>query len=527
MDLGVRPGVAARARTGGRAGGGGELARVRPAKLVRPVLVALLGLPRDAPLEQHREHLDEVGIELDAGLAPQLVDRLLVGDRLPVRAAGDHRLVRVHDGHDPGPDRDVCARQAQGVAAPVEPLVVVEHDRRGVAQGARLLEDDLPDLGVLGHDAPLRRHEVAGLGQDLVRDGELAQVVEEARGPDPVQLAIGQVDRARERDRGLRDQRGRPAGPRRALGEGGDQRLLRGTHRGPSDVQRLVARGGRDRRPADRVLVARLAEHEHLVAAQRLRGVQGGVGVAHQRVEPQNLAHAARDTRRHRDRQLLAALDRDLGAADDPAQLLGQGRRRVHVRLGQQDQELLPAVPSRDVDRADVGGQQLGDGPQDGVPGRVAVRVVEPLEVVEVHQDHGQRAVVADRAGQLLLHAGQDGLPVRDPGQRVDRRQAPRVGHAIGQAAKRGPQPGVVDPRGVQRDELALVGGVGQPVGQRRDAAVLAAHDECREPGGAGERPDERGQQQHGGSGGQDVQGTSRDFAVMRPPMQVAPHLEG
>jgi hypothetical protein len=58
---------------------------------------------------------------------------------------------------------------------------MVEHDRRGVAQRARLLEHDLADLRVLGDDAPLGLVELARLREDLVGDRELAQVMEEAQ----------------------------------------------------------------------------------------------------------------------------------------------------------------------------------------------------------------------------------------------------------------------------------------------------------------------------------------------------------
>ena len=162
-----------------------------------PASVSALGRARGrrrshgTPVGEHLgEHLDELGVELDAGLAAQLVDRGLVRDRGAVRPAGDHRLVGVDDRHDPRPDRDLAAGEAVGIAAAVVPLVVVEHDRRRVAQRAGLLEDDLADLRVLRHDPPLGRREVAGLGQDLVRDRELAEVVEQARGADALELAL-------------------------------------------------------------------------------------------------------------------------------------------------------------------------------------------------------------------------------------------------------------------------------------------------------------------------------------------------
>ena len=117
-----------------------------------------------------------------------------------VRPARDHRLVGVDDRHDPRPDRDLGAGEAVGIAAAVVPLVVVEHDRRRVAQRAGLLEDDLADLRVLRDDPPLGRGEVARLGQDLVGDRELAEVVEQARGADPLELAA-RAGRSRARGR--------------------------------------------------------------------------------------------------------------------------------------------------------------------------------------------------------------------------------------------------------------------------------------------------------------------------------------
>ena len=92
-------------------------------------------------------------------LALELVDRRDVGHGRAVRPVRDHRLVGVGDGDDARPDRDLRAGEAVRVAATVEPLVVMEHDRGRVADCAGLLEHDLADLRVLDDRPPLGRRE--------------------------------------------------------------------------------------------------------------------------------------------------------------------------------------------------------------------------------------------------------------------------------------------------------------------------------------------------------------------------------
>ena len=160
---------------------------------------------------------------------------------------------------------------------------------------------------MLGDDPPLGDREVARPGQDVVGDRELAEVVEQAGRPDAVELARSgrSTARASATDASAIIVDGLPAHASRP-GERGEQRVLRGVHGGPADVERPRARLGADRRPADRALVAGLAEHVDLVAAERLRRVQRGVGVADQRVEAQHLALAAGDAGGQRDAHELA-----------------------------------------------------------------------------------------------------------------------------------------------------------------------------------------------------------------------------
>ena len=197
------------------------------------------------------------------------------------------------------------------------------------------------------------------------------------------------------------------------------------SHRRLADVDRADARLGGDRRPADRAVVAGLAEHVDLVAAERLGRVQRGVGVADQRVEPEHVALAAGHAALSVTETTSLSGSRISVAADDPAQLLGERRGRVGVGLGQDDEELLAAVAAGEVDDADVGGQQLRDVAQDDVAGGMAVRVVEPLEVVEVDEDQRQRPAVAGARASSSSTRVEDGLAVGDAGQRVEGRLLP------------------------------------------------------------------------------------------------------
>jgi hypothetical protein len=113
-----------------------------------------------------------------AGVDAQLCDRGLARQRRAVGPRGRHRVVRIRDGDDPGGERDRLADQAVGVAGAVDALVGGAHDLADVAQvAADAVEHALADDRVLAHDHPLVVGQRAGLVEDLLRGGELADVV--------------------------------------------------------------------------------------------------------------------------------------------------------------------------------------------------------------------------------------------------------------------------------------------------------------------------------------------------------------
>ena len=122
----------------------------------------------------------------------------------------------------------------------------------------------------------------------------------------------------------------------------------------------------------------------------------------------------------------------------------------------------------------------------------MTVGVVQALEVVEVHQHDRERALVAGGTGNLLVHAGEHRLPVRDAGELVHRGQPPGVGDALGEAREGCPEAGIGDPVGVDVRQRRIVRGVPQTLDQARDPAVLPSHDEDGEAGRPGQGADER-----------------------------------
>ena len=129
---------------------------------------------------------------------------MLGGHRLAVGPRGDHRVVGVAGEDDARGDRDRGAGEAVGVAAAVPALVLVAHDRREVPELRGAPQDPLADHGVLGHHAPLGVGQRPGLVEDLVRDRELADVVQQRAVAHLLEVGGREAEQARD-VRGQRD----------------------------------------------------------------------------------------------------------------------------------------------------------------------------------------------------------------------------------------------------------------------------------------------------------------------------------
>src|SRR6188474_2985385 len=93
------------------------------------------------------------------------------------------RVEIVNDSEHPSADRDRLASQSVGIARSVPSLVVALNDR-GDGIGERNRFDDFgPDDRMNANARELFWRQTAGLRQDVLGYGELADVVEQCRNP--------------------------------------------------------------------------------------------------------------------------------------------------------------------------------------------------------------------------------------------------------------------------------------------------------------------------------------------------------
>lgn len=110
-------------------------------------------------------------------------------------------------------------------------------------------------------------------------------------------------------------------------------------------------------------------------------------------------------------------------ASSAAPQALGQGRRPFRRRLRQQHRELLAAHAPDHVVRAHGGAEHLGDRPRHLVARAVTVRVVDPLEVVDVDQEQRQLTTATVGPRRLAFRLIEEMPAVGEFGQRIRRRE--------------------------------------------------------------------------------------------------------
>ena len=124
----------------------------------------------------------------DTGAFADLGQRRLHAEGGPVGPVRRHRLDHVGDGEDAGLREDGVTAQALRIARAVHALVVLkDHLRHRLVEVDRR-QDVVAGLGVLLDEIELDHTQAPGLGQDLGRHRDLADVVDEARQPQPVEV---------------------------------------------------------------------------------------------------------------------------------------------------------------------------------------------------------------------------------------------------------------------------------------------------------------------------------------------------
>ena len=92
--------------------------------------------------------------------------------------------------------------------------------------------------------------------------------------------------------------------------------------------------------------------------------------------------------------------------------------------FGKNEREFLPVVPTGDVPAPDASLQYLAQLSEQRITALMAIRVVEPLEVVEVEHDDPDRVPIARGASHLPLQRLFHVAPIEQPRQRVANRLA-------------------------------------------------------------------------------------------------------
>ncbi len=172
-----------------------------------------------------------------------------------------------------------------------------------------------------------------------------------------------------------------------------------------------------------------LLDHQILRGRKEPEGILAhGFGVVHGHVCPghqgfRGVAVLRKHADAHADRHTGLMIERRQ-ANRFPDGLHDLFCHRGHIlhrfHLGQQDDELVPPQARHRIPFAQCIGQNACHGFQQGVPRRMAIGVVDPLEIIQIDEHQGHFTVMALTVGQHLTQAVLDQPPIGQPGQRIE-----------------------------------------------------------------------------------------------------------
>ena len=143
---------------------------------------------------------------------------------------------------------------------------------------------------------------------------------------------------------------------------------------------------------------------------------------------------------------------------DELAQLLDQDQRVLGRGLGEDQHEFLAAIAAEDVAGANAPRDETRQLTEHGIAHPVAVRVVDRLEAVDVHEGHRQWLGVARRALDLTDERAEQRFAVRDSGQAIAGGLRLRLGEGAGGTVEGSRQPPLGrNARLLEHDGLTLV----------------------------------------------------------------------
>nr|GEU28461.1 hypothetical protein [Tanacetum cinerariifolium] len=187
--------------------------------------------------------------------------------------------------------------------------------------------------------------------------------------------------------------------------------VVDGAAQGAVDHQRIL--GGR---------VHRIVEGPHFAPPRLLGLIHGDVGIAHQHVAVGAMGRVTghADAGRHPDRVVRQVEPRGKGGND----VLGAPARGIlggaGGQVGNHDDEFVAAEARQQVVGAQDAKQALGGLAQQLVAGRVAERIVDALELVEVEEQHCALAAGCHAARHFLAQRLGQRVAVEESRHRVD-----------------------------------------------------------------------------------------------------------
>ncbi len=148
------------------------------------------------PRHDARERRHDAGVERLAGVLLENRQRRVGADRPVVRAVRRQRIEIVNDAENAGPERDLFLFQPGRIAASVPPLVVAQDERRHRVRERDAGDDVGAHLRVNANLLELFGCQRTRLGEDVLRHGELADVVQERSRPDRLDFVLAHAERA-------------------------------------------------------------------------------------------------------------------------------------------------------------------------------------------------------------------------------------------------------------------------------------------------------------------------------------------
>ncbi len=207
----------------------------------------------EAGIQRGSKRKDRGGAEVGAAPAFQLLERLVQAHRVAVDALRRHGVECVRDVDDPCGQGNGVARETVRITLAVRALVVVPDRRNHVLEVAQLRDDPRALLRMAAHQQPLGLVERAVLQEHTVRDSDLADVVQQRRLAERLELRGRELELRAHRDRQIADAARVAGRVRVARVDGRGERLERRRRPLDDDLARfhepvvlLVNRLGRD-----------------------------------------------------------------------------------------------------------------------------------------------------------------------------------------------------------------------------------------------------------------------------------------